>query len=33
LLLKTCMCSLYLVLNVLPVFPTYFSGQSMHVIR
>jgi hypothetical protein len=32
LLLISCMCSLYLVLNVLPVYPTYFSGQSMHFI-
>jgi hypothetical protein len=30
LLLMSCICSLYLVLNVLPVCPIYFIGQSMH---
>jgi hypothetical protein len=32
LLLIAWMCSLYLVLNVLPVWPTYFNGQSRHFI-
>jgi hypothetical protein len=32
LFLIACICSLYLDLNVLPVWPMYFSGQSMHFI-
>jgi hypothetical protein len=28
----TCICSLYLGPNVLPVCPMYFIGQSMHFI-
>jgi hypothetical protein len=27
-----CICSLYLTMNVLPVWPTYFNGQSRHFI-
>jgi hypothetical protein len=30
LFLMTCTCSLYLVLNVLPVCFVYFNGQSRH---
>jgi hypothetical protein len=32
LFLIACMCSLYLVLNVRPVWPIYFNGQSIHFI-
>jgi hypothetical protein len=32
LLLMVWMCSLYLILNVLPVWPTYFNGQCRHLI-
>jgi hypothetical protein len=32
LFLIVCICSLYLVLNVRPVCPTYFNGQSIHII-
>jgi hypothetical protein len=32
LLFIACIWSLYLVLNVWPVFPIYFNGQSMHLI-
>jgi hypothetical protein len=32
LFLIACMCFVYLVLNVRPVCPMYFNGQSMHLI-
>jgi hypothetical protein len=32
LFLTACICPLYLVLNVWPICPIYFNGQSMHLI-
>jgi hypothetical protein len=32
LFLIACICSLYLMLNIFPVWPMYFSGQSRHFI-